>query len=143
MCNTYLVYMTMIMITAVQPLPPCSEQHNPPCTVSFAVLLNPRKTLGQPRHTVAPWESGKSQRGRITSLAVPCLEAAFHPALRNPHVHSPISCYLFCFLLRGNSTRLVPEAEPNSPSLASQHFTLSCPMPRCPAAQVHRPGAAV
>ena len=86
-------------------------------------------------YTVQLWLGGSQRgRGRITSLAVPCFDAASHPALRNSHVHSPIPCYRFCFLLRGNSTIT---------------FALSClsacPVPRCPgcpAAQVHRPAAA-
>lgn len=91
----------------------------------YAVLWRKHTHTRDARTATVQCSSVEGQRGRITSLAVPCLEAASHPALRNPHVHFPISCYPFCFLLRGNSTRLVPEAGPIARHQPARHPVLS------------------
>lgn len=127
----------------------CLHDHEHCCAASlpstqYAVLLN---TQDARTATVLRYlgSSVGGQRGRITSLAVPCFDAASHPALRNPHVHSPSRATIFAFcseaIQPGSSLEQaqfpIPHFQP------ARHVTRSCPMPRCPAAQVHRPGAAL
>lgn len=104
-----------------------SQQHNPPPP--------PQYTSTEPLHThdartdTVRCSSVGGNRRRITSLAVPCFDAAAHPALRNPHVHSPISCCLFLLFAqrqRGNTIPARPWSKPDSPS--------PCPV-QCPGAQ--------
>lgn len=117
-------YMSMIIaVLPLFPLQPAGTTHL--LHSIYAVLLRVYTHARDARTATVHSNSVEGQRGRITSLAVPCLEAASHPALRNPHVHFPISCYLFCFLLRGNSTRLVPEAGPIARHQPARHPVLS------------------
>lgn len=144
MCNTYLVYMTMTIV--VQPLSPCSEQHNSPCTVSFAVPSNPPKdarTATAHCGSVGVWEepTGANHVPGCPLLGS-CISSCTPQSARSfPHLVLP---FLLFAQRQFNPARPWSRAQQPVISQPALHPVLSkAQVPRCPAAQVHRPGAAM
>lgn len=131
-------YMTMII--AVLPLSPCSQQHNPPATQYLRSAVehthtHTRKTLGQPPYSVALW------RGESHPWLFPAwkMHLILHSAIRTFIPPSRATFFAFCSEAIQPASSLKQAQQP----VISHPVTLSCPMPRCPAAQVHRPGVAM